>query len=55
VERGRRLGEDEVLLKSVQSILSNGPVGLWKLRLFRGTPLCSRQTPILQPTAIRFR
>jgi hypothetical protein len=29
-----------------------GPVGLKKLRLFRGTPVCSRQTPILQPTAI---
>jgi hypothetical protein len=42
-----------VLLKFIQSISSNGPVGLWKLRLFRGTPVCSRQTPILQPTANR--
>jgi hypothetical protein len=45
-------GEDEVLLKYVQSISSFGPVGLKRLRLFRGTPVCSRQTPILQPTAI---
>jgi hypothetical protein len=49
---GRRFGEDETLLKFVQSISSIGPVGLKKLRLFRGTPVCSRQTPILQPTAI---
>jgi hypothetical protein len=48
---GRRFGEDETLLKFVQSISSIGPVGLKKLRLFRGTPVCSRQTPILQPTA----
>jgi hypothetical protein len=49
---GRRFGEDETLLKFVQSFSSIGPVGLKKLRLFRGTPVCSRQTPILQPTAI---
>jgi hypothetical protein len=51
-KRGRRFGEDETLLKFVQSISSVGPVGLKKLRLFRETPVCSRQTPILQPTAI---
>jgi hypothetical protein len=45
-------GEDETLLKFVQSFSSIGPVGLKKLRLLRGTPVCSRQTPILQPTAI---
>jgi hypothetical protein len=51
-ERGRRFGEDETLLKSVQSFSSIGQVGLKKLRLLRGTPVCSRQTAILQPTAI---
>jgi hypothetical protein len=49
---GTSIGEDEVLLKLIQSVFSNGPVGLWKLRLLRGTPVCSRQTRILQPTAI---
>jgi hypothetical protein len=49
---GRRFGEDETLLKSVQGFSSIGPVGLKKLRLFRGTPVCSRQTPVLQPTTI---
>jgi hypothetical protein len=44
--------EDETLLKFAHSISWIGPVGLKKLRLFRGTPVCSRQTPILQPTAI---
>jgi hypothetical protein len=48
----RRFGEDKMLLKFVQTISSIGPVELKKLRLFRGTPVCSRQTPILQPTAI---
>jgi hypothetical protein len=52
VERDVDQKEDEVLLKFVQSFSSIVPVGLWKLRLFRGTPVCSRQTPILQPTAI---
>jgi hypothetical protein len=51
-KKGRRFGEDETLLNFVRSISSIGPVGLKKLRLFRGTPVCSRQTPILQPTAI---
>jgi hypothetical protein len=46
------LGEDETLLKFVQSISPFVPVGLKRLRLFCGTPVCSRQTPILQPTAI---
>jgi hypothetical protein len=55
VEKGTSIsGEDEVLLKSVQSFSSYGPVGLWKLCLIRGTPVCSRQTSILQPTAIGF-
>jgi hypothetical protein len=49
--RGHRFGEEETLLKFVQSISSIGPVGPKKLRLLRGTPVCSRQTPILQPTA----
>jgi hypothetical protein len=48
----RRLGEDETLLKFFQSMSSFGLVGLKRLSLFRGTPVCSRQTPILQPTAI---
>jgi hypothetical protein len=39
---GGRLGEDETLLKSVLSFSSIGPVGLKKLRLFRGTPVCPR-------------
>jgi hypothetical protein len=50
--KGRRFGEDETLLKFVQGISSIGPVEHEKLRLFRGTPVCSRQTPILQPIAI---
>jgi hypothetical protein len=49
---GGRLEENETLLKFVQGFSSIQPVGLKKLRLFRGTPVCSRQTPILQPTAI---
>jgi hypothetical protein len=48
------LEEDETLLKFVQSIFPFVPVGLKRLRLFRGTPVCSRQTPILHPTAIGF-
>jgi hypothetical protein len=51
-KRGRRFRGDETLLRYVQSFSSSGPVGLKKLRLFRGTPVCSRQTPVLQPTAI---
>jgi hypothetical protein len=46
------LEEGKTLLKFVQSISPIGPVGLKKLRLFRGTPVCSRQTPVLQPMAI---
>jgi hypothetical protein len=42
------LGEDETLLKFVQSISSIGPVELKRLHLFCGTPVCSRQTPIVQ-------
>jgi hypothetical protein len=49
---GRRFWEDESLLKYVQSVSSFGPAGLKRLYLFRGTPLCSRQIPILLPTAI---
>jgi hypothetical protein len=56
VEGGTSIfGEDEVPLKSVQKLLLARPVGLEKLRLFRGTPVCSRQAPISQPTAIGFR
>jgi hypothetical protein len=38
-----------ILFRAFSSI---GPVGLEKLRLFRGTPVSSRQAPISQPTAI---